>query len=272
MIHSPSLHLRIGETASGQRGGEAEVRRKNLTTRPRRRQRAAFLRLSPSPMPHRRRVFHPVERQHLLHRRPLLRILREHVLHEQQRVRRELRPVLCDVLHRTIHRVVHQLGFRSALEGRVAHQQEEQRHAQREHVRLRRVLAALRSIHALSPTVMTSGAMYPAVPTISLPVTPDSRCPLRVLVEKVRENAAPEVGELHFGPLVATLENDVLRLDVQVVDALLVTRQQAMPDLPNHTRRFVLGKRTVAVDSLAKIAAAHVLHHDIHQIGIFVDV
>lgn len=90
------------------------------------------------------------------------------------------------------------------------------------------------------PTVMTSGAMYPAVPTISLPIKAGSRRPLGVLVEKVRENAAPEVGELHFRALVATLENDILRLDVQMIDVLLMAGQQSLADLPNHTRRFVL--------------------------------
>lgn len=151
LIHSLSFSLYIGEIASGKRGGEAEIRRKDLTTRPRRPQRAAFLRLSPSSIPHRRRVFDPVERQNLLHRRPLRRILREHVLDEEQRVRGEVRPVLRDVLHRTIHRVLHQLGLRSALKGRVAHKQEEQRDTQREHIRLRGVLAVLRSIHAPRP-------------------------------------------------------------------------------------------------------------------------
>ena len=91
-----------------------------------------------------RRIGDPWEREHLIDRQSLIRVLRQHILHQNHGILREHAPVRRPVLNAIIHGASQELGGRISLIGRVPHQQDKQRHAERVHVRLLRVATVLR--------------------------------------------------------------------------------------------------------------------------------
>ena len=73
----------------------------------------------------------------------LLRILRQHILHQKQRIGGDILPVLLDVLHTLMYCLIQQLLGGTPCKRRITHQQQEQCNSQRIHIRLFRIAVLL---------------------------------------------------------------------------------------------------------------------------------